>query len=109
LEDAYTVRLQAGARVGTTWDAGGGISIDASLKALAYGNAIAQGTSVASATGVGGAPTIAPADEGLVRGELDPALSFNLPNDFSVTVSGQLRAGRAILGESAGLNLRKQF
>ena len=109
LEDAYTVRLQAGARVGTTWDAGGGISIDASLKALAYGNAIAQGTSVASATGVGGAPTIAPADEGLVRGELDPALSFNLPNDFSVTVSGQLRAGRAILGESVGLNLRKQF
>jgi len=110
LEDAYTVRLQAGARVGTTWDAGKGVSIDANLKALIYGDAIAQGTSVATATvGTFSPPAISPSDSGMIRGELDPELCFNLPNDYSVTLSGQLRGGRAILGESAGLNLRKQF
>jgi hypothetical protein len=106
LEDAYTVRLQAGARIGTTWDAGRGVSIDSSLKILAYGNAVAQSTSTNPTT-----PSlpIAPSDTGLVRGELDPELCFNLPNDYSVTVSGQFRFGEAIVGGSAGVNLRKQF
>jgi hypothetical protein len=108
LEDAYTVRLQAGARVGTSWDAGGGVSVDSSLKALVYGDAIAQGTSVAGSTAFTG-PVISPSDQGMVRGELDPELCFNLPNGNSVSASGQLRFGRAVLGESVGLNLRKQF
>jgi hypothetical protein len=111
LEDAYRVKLQAGARFGTTWDAGHDVSVDASLKALVYGDAIAQGTSVAGASDP---PTqfntpFSPSDAGLIRGELDPELAFNLPNDYSVTVSGQFRYGRAIMGGSAGLNLRKQW
>jgi hypothetical protein len=110
LEDAYTVRLQSGVRVGTTWNAGGGVSVDASLRALVYGDAVAQGTSVGS-TGSAGfiSPTISPSDTGLLRGQLDPELAFNLPNDYSVTLSGQVRAGREVLGESVSLNLRKQF
>ena len=107
LEDAYTVRLQAGARVGTTWDAGNGVSIDLSLKALVYGNAVAQGTSTVAASFLPSA--ISPSDEGLVRAELDPQLCFNLPDGYSVTLSGQLLYGQALLGGSAGVNLRKQW
>jgi len=111
LEDSYTVKLQAGARLGTTWDAGHGVSIDASLKALAYGNAVAQGTSTAGATDpVNPFNTpLSPTDAGLLRGELDPELCFNLPENYSVSVSGQVRYGGSIVGGSAGINLRKQW
>jgi hypothetical protein len=111
LQDAYTVKLQAGVRIGTTSDLGQGVSIDANLKALAYGDAVAQGTSIAGATD----PTtpfntpLSPSDAGLIRGELDPELSFNLPQNYSLTLSGQVRYGQAIVGGSAGLNLRKQW
>jgi hypothetical protein len=107
LTDAYTLRLQTGARIGTTWDLGNQVSVDADFKALVYGNAIAQGTSVAES----GAFTsvITPSDEGLVRGELDPEVCFNLPHDYSMTVSGQYRFGRALSGGSLGVNFRKQW
>jgi hypothetical protein len=45
----------------------------------------------------------------MIRGELDPELCFNLPDNFSLTASGQLTYGRATSSESAGLNLRKQW
>jgi hypothetical protein len=107
LEDAYTVRLQAGARVGTTWDVGNGVTVDGSLKALAYGDAVAQGTSVA---GTGSAiPVLSPSDTGLVRGEFDSELCFNLPDNYSLTLSGQYRVGYALVGGSAGVNLRKAW
>jgi hypothetical protein len=105
LQDASTLRLQAGARLGTTWGLNG-ISIEPTLKALVYGDAIAQGTSIAGS--VLGA-SISPTDEGLVRGELDPEICFNLANNYSVTFSGLFRFGRGMEGGSAGLNLRKQW
>ena len=105
LEDASTLRLQAGARLGTTWQVGG-ISVDASLKALVYEDVIAQGTSIA-ASAFGAA--IAPTDQGLLRGELDPQLCFNLADGYSVTLSGNLHFGEGVLGGSAALNLRKQW
>jgi hypothetical protein len=108
LEDAYTVRLQAGARVGTTWDIGHGVTIDSNFKALVYGDAVAQSTSAGGPIG-GVILPIAPSDTGLVRGELDPELCFNLPDNYSVSLSGQLRFGQAIVGGSAGVNLRKQW
>jgi hypothetical protein len=108
LEDGYTVRLQAGARVGKTWDLGQGVSVDANFKALVYGDAVGQGT-VASGATVGGVLPLAPTDAGLIRTELDPEICFNLPNDYSVTVSGQARFGEAVAGGSVGVNLRKQW
>ena len=115
LEDAYTVRLQAGARVGTTTDLGHGVTVDSSLKVLMYGDAISQGTSVAVALPASAlpllplSPSISPSDTGMVRGELDPQLCFNLLDNYSLTVSGQFTYGRATNSEAAGLNLRKQF
>jgi hypothetical protein len=108
LEDAYTVRLQAGARFGTTWDVGHGVTVETNLKALAYGNAVAQGTAANSLLG-GVFQPIAPTDEGLFRGELDPELCFNLPDDYSLSLSGQVRFGEAIVGGTAAVNLRKQW
>jgi hypothetical protein len=105
MENSSTLRLQAGARVGTTWQVNG-ISIDSSLKALVYGDAIAGGTSIeASAFG----EAIARTDEGLIRGELDPELCFNLADGYSVTLSGSAFYGQAVVGGSAGVNLRKQW
>lgn len=111
LQDAYTVKLQAGARIGTTWDLGQGVSVDANLKALAYGDAVAQGTSIAGATDPATSlnTPLSPSDTGLFRGELDPELCFNLPNNYSLTLSGQVRYGQAIVGGSAGVNLRKSW
>jgi hypothetical protein len=111
LQDGYTLKLQAGARVGTSFDLGQGVSLDANLKALAYGSAIAQSTSIVGSNDPNfpvGLP-ISPTDTGLVRGELDPELAFNLPQNYSLTVSGQVRFGRDVAGESAGLNLRKSW
>ncbi len=84
------------------------MNVDASFKALAYGNAIAQGTSFAGATTFAN-PVISPNDEGLIRGELDPELAINLPDNYSVTLSGQYRFGGALEGGSASINLRKQW
>ena len=111
LEDAYTVKLQAGARLGTNWDVGNDVSVDASLKALVYGDSIAQGTSVAGATDPANPfnTPLSPTDAGIVRGELDPELCFTLPDNYSLTVSGEVRNGRAIVGGSAGINLHKQW
>jgi len=105
LEDSSTLRLQAGARLGTTWQVNG-ISIDASLKALVYDDVIAQGTSIAASAF---SAAIVPTDQGLVRGELDPQLCFNLADGYSVTLSGNLHFGEGVLGGSAALNLRKQW
>jgi hypothetical protein len=110
-QDAYTVKLQTGARIGTNWDVGNGVSIDGSLKALVYGDAVAQGTSISTTPTTTGfvTPTISPSDEGMVRGEIDPELAFNLPQDYSLTLSAQLRFGKDMTGGSAGVNLRKQW
>jgi hypothetical protein len=108
LEDTYTVRLQAGARAGTTWYVGHDVTIDTNLKALVYGDAVAQSSSAGGPIG-GIIVPLAPSDAGLVRGELDPEISFNLPDKYSVTLSGQVRFGEAIVGGSAGVNLRKQW
>ena len=110
LEDSYTVRLQAGARIGTNWDIGQGVNVDANLKALVYGNAVAQGTSIAGATDTATLfVPLSPTDSGRVRGELDPELAFNLPDNYNLTLSGQVRYGQALVGASAGINLRKAW
>jgi hypothetical protein len=103
LTDASTLRLQAGARFGTTFDMSG-ISVEPSIKALVYSNVIADGTSSAA-----GAAGIVPTDQGKVRGEIDPDVNWDFGNGASATLSGTLRFGDGMVGGSASLNLRKQF
>lgn len=103
LTDASTLRLQAGARFGTTLDANG-ISIEPSLKALVYSNVIAEGSSNAA-----GAAGIVPTDQGKVRGEIDPDVNWDFGSGCSATLASSVRFGNGMLGGSASLNLRKQF
>jgi hypothetical protein len=51
-------------------------------------------------------PAITPTDQGLVRGELDPSMRFNLADGYSMTLSGSVFFGQAVLGGSAALNLK---
>jgi hypothetical protein len=52
---------------------------------------------------------LTPTDQGLLRGELDPDICFNLADGYSVTFSGQVRFGQAMVEGSAALNIRKQW
>ena len=104
LQNSDTVRVQAGARVGTSWKVDD-ITIDANLKSLVYSDVIAEPSSLIPAGFVG----ITPNDQGLIRGELDPDLCFNLADGYSVTLSGQVRFGQAVVGGAGGINFRKQW
>jgi hypothetical protein len=106
LQNASTVRVQGGARAGNGFDLGNGVSVDASLRGLIYCNVLAQNASNDASIF---ATAITPSDQGLIRGEVDPSLAFNLPHGYSVTLSGSVRFGQALVGGSAGINLRKQF
>ncbi len=103
LDDTSTLRLQAGARLGASWDANG-ISFEPSLKALVYSNVIAQGSAAADA-----AAGIVPTDAGKVRGEVDPELNWDFGSGYSATLNSSVRFGEGMLGGSASLNLRKQW
>jgi hypothetical protein len=105
LKDASTVRLQAGARFGTSWDVNG-VTVESTLKVLAYSDVISDGSSIA-ASAFGAA--IVPTDQGKVRGEIDPQLNADLGNGYSTTLSGQVRFGDQLVGGSASLTLRKQW
>jgi hypothetical protein len=105
LQDATTLRLQGGARFGTTWETNGA-TFEASVKTLIYSDVVAQGTSiVAGALGAG----ILPTDQGLIRGEIDPELSICLPENYTVTLSGNARFGEDLVAGSVKVALRKQF
>jgi hypothetical protein len=105
LQDASTLRLQGGARFGTTWEMNGA-TVEASLKTLIYSDVVAQGTSIVANTFGAG---ILPTDQGLLRGELDPELSICLPENYTVTLSGNARFGQDLAAGSVKLALRKQW
>lgn len=105
LQDASTLRLQGGARFGSTFEMNGA-TVETSLKALIYSDVLAQGTSIVAGTLGSG---ILPTDQGLVRGELDPEISVCLPENYTVTLSGVARFGQDLAGGSVKLALRKQF
>jgi hypothetical protein len=104
LGDASTVRLQAGTRFGTTWTFNG-ISVEPSLKALAFSNVIAEGSAAAAAAATG----IVPTDQGKIRGEVDPDVNWDFGNGSTATLAGAVRFGQGLIGGSASLNLRKQW
>jgi hypothetical protein len=105
LKDASTLRLQAGARFGTSLDVNA-VKLEPTLKVLAYSNVVADGSSITS-DAIGAA--IVPTDQGKVRGELDPQLNADFGNGYSALLAGQVRFGDQLVGGSASLMLRKQW
>jgi hypothetical protein len=105
LTDAFTLRAQAGARWGTSWGSNG-ITIESSLKTLAYSNVVAEGAALSTTTaGI----AIAPTDQDKIRGEIAPELSISLPDNYTITLSGHVRFGDELVGGAATLALRKQW
>jgi Autotransporter beta-domain len=105
LQDGSTVRLQAGARFGTAFNANG-VSFEPTLALLAYSNVIADGTTVAT---VAVPVPVTPTDQGLVRGEVDPELNVDFNNGYSAYVRGSFRFGTELVGGFAKVGVRKQF
>jgi hypothetical protein len=105
LQDGSTLRLQAGARFGTAFNANG-ISFEPTLAVLAYSNVIADGTTVAT---VPVPVPVTPTDQGLLRGEVDPELNVDFNNGYSAYVRGSVRFGGELIGGFAKVGLRKQF
>jgi Autotransporter beta-domain len=105
LKDASVVRVQGGARLGNTFDVNG-ITVEPILGLLLYSNVVAEGTSIAT-TPI--ALPIAPTDQGLLRGEVDPELNVDFNNGYSAYLRGVFRFGSEMFGANAKLGIRKQF
>lgn len=105
LQDGSTLRLQAGARFGTAFNANG-ISFEPTLALLAYSNVIADGTTVAT---VPVPVPVTPTDKGLVRGEVDPELNLDFNNGYTAYIRGSVYFGTELVGGFAKIGVRKQF
>jgi hypothetical protein len=105
LTDASTLRVQGGARLGTTFEVNG-ITVEPLVALLTYSNVVAEGTSIQT---LPVALPIAPTDHGLVRGEVDPELNLDFNNGYSAYVRGIVRFGGELFGAQAKIGLRKQF
>jgi hypothetical protein len=103
------VRVQGGARVGTTWF-WNGVSVLGTLKLLAYSNVSVQGITVLAPTlGGFGAGLAGPTDQGKLRGDVTGSLNFGLGAGYSVLAEGSVRFGTEYLATGAKLGLRKEF
>jgi hypothetical protein len=105
LQHGSTLRLQAGARFATAFNADG-TSFEPTLAVLAYSNVIADGTTVAT---VPVPVPVTPTDQGLLRGEVDPELNVDFNNGHSAYGRGSVRFGSELVAGFAKVGLRKQF
>lgn len=105
LKDGSTLRLQAGARIGSAFQFNG-VSVEPTLGVLAYSNTIAEGTTLAT---VGVPVPDPPTDKGLLRAEVNPELNFSFDNGYSAYVRGTVRAGSDMVGGGGKLGVRKEF
>jgi hypothetical protein len=105
LTDASTLRLQAGARLSNPYQVNG-VTVEPTLGLFVYDNVIAEGTSLLTAPL---AIPIAPTDQGLVRGEVDPELNFDFNNGYTAYIRGSVRFGTELVGGFAKVGVRRQF
>jgi len=102
--DGRAWRLQAGARVGTSWDAGGGIKLEPTLTALAYDDVKIEGETLSVAF----AP-LAPTDQDKVFGLFNAKLNADYGYGLSAYVEGEVRGRTGVLGTAVRAGIRKSF
>jgi hypothetical protein len=107
-QDATTLRVQAGARLGSMLNLGGIVMVP-TVTGLVYEDAIQQGTALSTSPALptGAVLPLIPTDQGLVRGEVIPQLDFYFGNGFAAFLQGGVRFGREMAGETAKLGLMK--
>ena len=103
-QDGTQVRLQAGARIGTSYD-WGGVRVEPTLALLVYDDVIVNGGSVAAAAGAAAVPT----DEGQLFAQAIGKLNFVLSNNLSAYVEGEVRGREGVFGVGGRGAVRYSF
>jgi hypothetical protein len=103
LQDGSITRLQGGARVGTVYMLDR-VTVEPSLTMLAYSNVQIDG-GVAVQNGFGG-PSVAPNDEGKVRGDLIGWSNVDFRNGFFGFAGGEYRFGQDLRAWAGRLGVR---
>jgi hypothetical protein len=110
LRDGTTLRVQAGARVGSMFNFDD-VRVVPTVTALVYDNAIQHGTAVSTSPTLPAGvvlPLIA-TDRSLVRGEVMPQLNFYFADGLAAILQCGVRFGRDMVGGTAKAGLMKTW
>jgi hypothetical protein len=108
LADGNLVRVQGGARFGTSTLISNGVLMTTTLTGLAYNNVVVQG-GVIPAFAFQGNNLLAQADRGFMRGEGIFALNFDFGYGMSSFVLGDVYGGAHLFGAGGRAGLRYQW
>jgi outer membrane autotransporter protein len=103
-QDGTEVRIQGGARAGTTFRHGN-VQLEPTFTAMAYSPIIVDGGSVAAAAGTPAAPT----DAGKLFGQFAAKLNVIWSRYFSSYVEGEVRGSTDVLGAAGRIGARYNF
>jgi hypothetical protein len=108
LADGYLVRVQGGARFGTSTLISNGVLMTTTLTGLAYNDVVVQGGLI-PVNAFSGNNLLVQADQGLMRGEGILALNFNFGNGWSSLVQGDVYGGAHLFGVGGKAAVRYQW
>jgi hypothetical protein len=108
LADGYLVRVQGGARFGTSNLISNGVLMTTTLTGLAYNDVVVQGGIVAL-NAFQGNNLLVQADQGLMRGQGILALNFDFGNGWSSLVQGDVYGGAHLFGVGGKAGIRYKW
>jgi hypothetical protein len=108
LADGNLVRVQGGARFGTSTLLSNGVLMTTTLTGLAYNDVVVQGGFVPVLASLGN-NLLVQADQGLMRGEGILALNFDFGNGWSSLVLGDVYGGAHLFGAGGKAAVRYQW
>jgi hypothetical protein len=109
LADGNLVRVQGGARFGTSTLLSNSVLMTTTLTGLAYNDVVVQGGSLIPASSFNGNNLLVQADQGLMRGEGILALNFDFRNGWSSLVLGDVYGGAHLFGAGGKAAIRYQW
>jgi hypothetical protein len=107
LANGNLVRVQGGARVGTSSLLSNGVVMTSMLTGLAYSDVVVQGGFIP--VGFQANNLLVQADEGLMRGQGILALNFDFGNGMSWLVRGDVYGGAHLFGAGGRAGIRYQW
>ena len=108
LADGNLVRVQGGARFGTSTFTGNGVLMTTTLTGLAYNDVVVQG-GVLSVFAFQGNNLLAQSDQGFMRGQGILALNFDFGDGMSSFVQGDVYGGAHLFGAGGRGGIRYQW
>jgi hypothetical protein len=108
LRNGNLVRVQGGARFGTSTVIGNGVLMTTTLTGLAYNDVMVEGGFI-PASAFQGNNLLIQADQGLMRGEGILAFNFNFGGGMSSFVQGDVYGGAHLIGAGGKAGVRYQW